>query len=267
MKAYDLDKKKGWVEMVLREDRALWRDSATLFELGRQRQTSSHHPPSTLGWITEAALANIVPRSTMYQLVLVGVASDRASVLLWRHEQLPLPVGYLHDAALLANLQTALSTAETVGETLRDAVWHCVRQFLHPGETGKLSKQQSHEVSAMADGLAPLRHYWPRLETHFLALLQALPAPADASPEEDQAHRRARLAHWFYRVLRPTARRAYGATSGRMDNTARALRAVVLGRQKLERALGRIASQPPFDESPDQQTDDTKETANAATGS
>lgn len=270
MKAYRRDEDRGWCTIGLQDERALWRDSATLFQLAHHRGRQDRRPVPAVEWIAEAALDGVVSPGARFRLEAAGVgtqAGKATSVSLWRQEQLPLPVRYLHDAKLLGNLQTALSTAETVGRALRDAVWHCVRQFLHPATTDRLSKPQSQEVSTMAEGLAPMRPYWPRLETPFLDLLQALPAPADASAEQDQAHRRARLAHWFHQVLRPTARQAYDTTAGRMDNTARALRAVVLGRQKLERALGQIASQPPFDESPGHPSPDTEETADVATES
>ncbi len=255
MKAYRRDEERGWCIIGLKEERALWRDSATLFQLAHHRGRQNRRPVPSVEWIAEAALNGVVIPGARFRLEAAGVgtqAGKATSVSLWRQEQLPLPVDYLHDAALLSNLQAALSTAENVARSLRDAVWQCVRQFLHPLKTDKLSKQQSQEVSAMVESLAPLRHYWPRLETPFLNLLQTLPAPPDASTEEDQAHRRVRLGHWFYEILRPTARQAYDTTAGRMDNTARALRAVVIGRRNLERGLAKIASQPPYDQRPSQ---------------
>ncbi len=270
MKAYRRDEERGWCTIGLQEERALWRDSATLFQLAHHRGQQDRRPIPAVEWIAEAALDGVVSPGARLRLVAAGVgtqAGKATSVSLWRQEELPLPVGYLHDTALLGNLQTALSTAETVGRALRYAVWQCVRQFLHPDKPDKLPKQKSQEVSAMVETLAPLRHYWPRLEMPFLNLLQTLPAPADASTEQDQAHRRAQLTRWFHDILRPTAREAYDMTAGRMDNTARALRAAVLGRRNLEQALSKIASQPPFDESPGQTAPDIEETANVATES
>jgi CRISPR system Cascade subunit CasA len=270
MKAYRRDEERGWCTIGLQEERALWRDSASLLQLAHHRGRQDHRPVNAVEWIAEAALDGVVSPGARFRLDAAGVgtqAGKARSVGLWRQEQLPLPVGYLHDAALLGNLQSALSTAETVGRNLRESVWHCARKFLHPAKTDKLSNQQNQEVTAMVESLAPLRHYWPHLETPFFNLLQTLPALRDTSTEQDHAHRRAQLSHWFHDVLRPTARQAYETTAGRMDNTSRALRAVVLGRQNLERALGGIASQPPFNESPGQPAPDTEETADVATES
>lgn len=267
MKAYRRDEERGWRSIPLQEDRALWRDSATLFQLAHHRGRQDQRPVPAVEWLAEAALDGVISPTARFRMDVIGVgtqAGKATSVSLWRQEQLPLPVGYLHNAALLSNLQAALSAAETVDRALRDAVWQCVRQFLHPLKTDKLSKQQRQAVSSMVEALAPLRNYWPRLESPFLNLLQSLPAPPDASTEEDQAHRRAQLAHWFHEVLRPTARQAYETTAGRMDNTARALRAVVIGRRNMERALAKIASQPPFDQWPGQPGLDTEETAHVA---
>jgi CRISPR system Cascade subunit CasA len=270
MKAYHRDEERGWCTLGLQEDRALWRDSATLFQLAHHRGRQDHRPIPAVEWLAEAALKGVISPAARFRVEVAGVgtqAGKATSVSLWRQEQLPLPVAYLNDAHLLANLQTALSVAESVARALQDAVWQCGRQFLYPLKTDKLLKQQSQDVSAMVQAFAPLRHYWPRLETPFLNLLQTLPAPEGVSTEQDQAHRRDQSAQWFHEVLRPTARRAYDATAGHMDNTARALRAVVLGRRSLEWALSKIASQPPFDKPPGPPSPDTKETAHAATQS
>ncbi len=270
MKAYRRDEEKGWRTVGLQEERALWRDSATLFQLAHHRGQQDHRPVPAVEWIAQAAIDGVVSPGARFRLEAAGVgtqAGKATSVSLWRHEQLPLPVGYLHDANLLGNLQAALSAAESVADALRDAGWHCVRQFLHPTKIDRLSKQQSQEVSAMTETFASARHYWPRLETPFLTLLQSLPAPDDASAEQNQAHRRAQLVCWFREVLCPTARQAYDSTAGRMDNTSRALRAMVLGRRKLEQGLGQIAAKPPFKELTGQPSPATEETAHVATKS
>ena len=89
---------KGPELISLDEDRATWRDSTSLLELARRRSPSeSNMGAAALELIAMAAEADCIPRVTVPQMDLIGIATQKGkatSVVMWRHERLPLPLPY-----------------------------------------------------------------------------------------------------------------------------------------------------------------------------
>jgi CRISPR system Cascade subunit CasA len=119
-----------------------------------------------------------------------------ASVLLWRHERLPLPLRYLDDERLVAALAQELNRAEAAGHLLepgseavklpsgKTARRPRPAQIL--GETlarGSERPPTREVVGQILAGLQLTRGYWARLETPFRALLVGL--PGDRSVDHD----------------------------------------------------------------------------------
>jgi len=229
-KCYRKDKKLGFIPMAFREERALWRDSHALF-----LTDESHQRPAVSNWIAQLASAPHVKSAGIrraYSFAAFGLATGEgkaASVTLWRHERLPLPVEYLENSDLLADLKRALDDAENAGTTLRQCAWLLARALLTPpGAAGPQPRQD--EIEPVARGLAPERRFWPALETPFLNLMTKLPC-ADASAREDERLR------WRKETVRPAAHKAFGAIVRDLDSGARELIAVALAERAFRRKL------------------------------
>lgn len=248
MKAYQIRNKAQEPSVIgLIEDRVLWRDSTALFELARRHRPGEHElGASALQLVATAAETRCLSHGIVPQIDLLGLATQRGkatSVVLWRHESLPLPIAYLgDDKALLGDLKSALILAEAVATALRQAVRSASRVALSPGEPNKADKDR---VTQMTDAMAPHRLYWSRLEEPFRRLIVDLPG--------DAAHRLELLRNWFAEPLRTAAHTAYDSTAGTLESNARALRAAVTGRQRLDYELAKIARKYDFKKTPNLQ--------------
>lgn len=218
----------------LREDRALWRDSATLLQFA---EDDPYRPPANLKQASDLVAKNFLADGAQFETAVIGAVIDNAKVKMWRHDHLPLPAAYLADRNVALDLKTALALAEAVGDALRWAVKVAVTARLAPL---KGQKPDPERVTAMINSLAAERLYWSRLEAPFRAFLRDLPG--------EQAHRVGQLRKWFADTLRPMARDAYNATAGDLDRSARTLRAGAEGRRQLEKRLGKIGAEQPFND-------------------
>ncbi|HVA81800.1 MAG TPA: type I-E CRISPR-associated protein Cse1/CasA, partial [Candidatus Binataceae bacterium] len=233
-KCYRRDEKRGWVPLAFREEHALWRDSHTLI----QGLAASESRPAILGWlavVTASANQASVPR--VPDLAAFGLATaigKAASVTLWRHERMPLPLAYLCDEALVEKLSHAIAYAEQTGRDLGATTWTLARALLEPpveGAAGHESRarKEKEDVEPLARSFGVERRYWPALETPFFEFTKEL---AGAAPEsrDDQ------LARWC-ELVRNNARQAFGAATRGLDLTGRQLRAVAIAERVLLRRL------------------------------
>ena len=228
-KAYRKDPNGGPVAVSFREEQALWRDSHALFEEAEQR-------PAIFNWLARLARdpraesAGIKPS---YRFAALGLATDRgkaASVTLWRHERLPLPLKYLEDHDLLGDLGLALAYAEDLARELRAAAWTFATVLLKPSEeTGQPPRRE--EIEPIARSLAPERRFWPALESIFLEFMTKLPEP-------DAAGREAELLQWRSEV-RGTAKTALKETVRDLSASTRELKAVAVAERAFRRNLRR----------------------------
>jgi CRISPR system Cascade subunit CasA len=209
------------------EYKDLWRDSASLFQFAETAQSKG---PTTLH--TLAQLKNELPQSVNYQLSLVGLCTDKAKVLFWRHETLPLPLAYLDDENLVAHLKTALTLAEEVAKVaLRPAAWATAVNRL----TGTVGMNpDTDRVRSVVDAMAPERFYWSRLELPFRTFMTAL---ADAAESE----RNSEVIDWYWNILHETAVEAFEQCVATID-AGRDLKAVTAGRGVLVARLRDIRS-------------------------
>ena len=79
---------KPWFPVAFREERALWRDSTALFQSIPDMQSR----PKTLEWLYDLVFNDIIEKSSTYDLSVMGLVTDRATISLWRHERLPFPL-------------------------------------------------------------------------------------------------------------------------------------------------------------------------------
>lgn len=221
------------------EYKDLWRDSASMFQFAEANQSKG---PTTLHTL-RAFDEDVVPRSKAYTVSLIGLCTDKAKVLFWRHESLPLPLAYLDDETLVGHLKNALELAEKVAkEALRPAAWSAAANRL-TGDAGM--NPDTDRVRALVDSMAPDRFYWSHLERPFRTYLTDLAAtPPDA--------RDAKLVNWYWDDLHRTAVRAFERSVEVID-TGRDLKAVTAGRGVLFANLKKVRTTGPF-QIPDRQT-------------
>jgi CRISPR system Cascade subunit CasA len=244
-KSYTRDEKSGFVPRGFRPDKAVWRDSHTLF----QRSSQVSKRAEVFEWlarIDELRQQGAVRAHSQYSFGLYGFATEvnkSASVILWRSERLPLPLAYLRDSALLERLRAALALIESVKDALRKGMQRLARTLLFP-EVEKLNQQQRDDTAALVRSLGAEQSYWSRLETPFRRLLVDL--ERDRQVDELDFPEVVRYGAtvwpaWTGRVELAAKTSFREATRG-LDGSARNLKAVALAERtfnyELRRALG-----------------------------
>jgi len=208
-----------WPAITFREDRALWRDSLALLESVENLRT----PPKTVDWLRDLVADDIVQRSRSCYLSVMGLATNRASVALWRHERLPLPLKYLDDEGLLASLRAALEIAEKAGDAIRRSSWYLAK-LLIAGDVQRPSRQQQAEISRVSDHLGIASPYWSQLGIIFPRLVTAL--AEDITRDGQDVLYGWQTVPWWSEEVRRSAIASFGQAVGGLDHSARMLKAV-----------------------------------------
>jgi hypothetical protein len=147
-----------------------------------------------------------LPEDSVFSFDVFGQATDKASILLWRHERLPLTAAYLTEPLLALRLQEALKTAEEVSRQL----WGAAREVLKALSTGKGTPH-----------LAALENqFWAKLELEFVPFFRALSEDRQVSEDRGVSFGDARLPEWTGSVSR-TALRCFESFSRGLGATAR----------------------------------------------
>jgi len=225
--AYQRDKKSGWKSLRFQEDKALWRDSTTLFNFATvEDDAPGDKPPETMRWIRRLIKKGVADKSTMYQVDAYGLCTKpgQDKVFFWRHERLPLPLVYLADKNLVEDLQSALDEAGKVGDILMQALKQLVIGILP--STG--NKVDGNSVNDIVKHLGDDKLFWSRLEIPFYQLLQDLPR------EREMA-----LDPWT-NTLRRTCWDCFEKATRDLDGSTRTLRSIVEARQRLGGGLKRV---------------------------
>lgn len=231
MKHYLANKEKGVHPLSFNPERALWRDSATLFRLADPKDQT--RAPKVVKWLADLANQGMLEMDRQYQLMALGMAKNRASVDFFRSEQLPVRPVFLTDETQLGNLSSALELAEGVGSLLQWATFTLARLILHPTLTdeklkGKPSKEASERIEPLASSWGAERYFWSGLELHFYRLVQDLPSEPQVA-----------LRTWR-KQLRQAAHSAFDQAESYAGADRRAQRAVVKARDQFELGLNRI---------------------------
>jgi CRISPR system Cascade subunit CasA len=229
--AYRRDDEGGWKPLRLRADRALWRDSGALFQLGAEGQARR---PACFNWLARLVRDGVLTPAQRYNLSASGLCSDRAKVESWRYDSMPLPLALLNEEGLVAVLQQALVCAEEVARRLRRGVWLMAASLL----SANGQQADADRIGPLVDSLAPERAYWSQLELPFRRFLLRL---AEAPLEREQA-----LARWAVEELGRRAWESFDRAAAGLGDSARALRAATLARRRLAGELG--ATLEPFKE-------------------
>ena len=220
MTHYRRDERRGPMPLAFREGRALWRDSAVLFQLNDEGQ----QPPQVFQWLSELIERGHLPESAIYRYLALGMSKKQAKVFFFRHERMPLSLTYLVDEALSEKLRDALQAAEGMGIALRRAGWELAQWVVSPADRKGAHKDNTQLVFSQ---LNVERRYWSRLEIKFQSFIRDLPQGSQAA-----------LADWV-KTLQQTARRAFTEAAEGVSGPIRGLKAVTLARGTLERLMAR----------------------------
>lgn len=247
-KLYRKGQGKGGEEMWLitrfSEDRALWRDSDSLFGLKGERG----RPPQIF-----YALANLVGERWIleqqkFRFMALGMANDQAKVEFFQENHLPLPLEYLEDEGLVNGLSNSLQKAEQTYFALKIAAQWLAALVLSPNSDGKKWQEIDRITRDQAASLMMHwnveRVYWQNLELPFLQLLENLP------------HDPAAVDSW-HETLQRAAREALEQAAEAAGDDPAALKASVRARGMLGYSLQEIFPKP--DNAPNSKVETTKE--------
>lgn len=244
-KCYLQDPQKGWRPRSFRPQRALWRDSTLLF----QQLGDDSRRPDLMDWLarveSERRAKKIVAQPN-YRLRAFGLTTDdgnAASVVLWRREELPLPLAVLEQPLAVGKVREAIELAEEVNRALGAATRRLAALLLAPMSDQKDARQPDSEkaVRPLGRSLEIEPRFWPLLETPFSQFLIALPEDRTIDPEgdgEELIFGTFALPRWS-EAVRSAARRAFAEGTAGLDRSARALKAVAIARRHFEQRLAR----------------------------
>ncbi|TAH49283.1 MAG: type I-E CRISPR-associated protein Cse1/CasA [Chloroflexota bacterium] len=241
--------------IVFREGKALWRDSATLFELPLEDE-GRDKPPAPLTHVRILADEGVVPRHRTYRLLAIGACTEsgRDKTFFYRAENLLLPLDYLDErnASLVSDLANAISLAEKVGKLLNRCAfllaWLVTKpttpdqEFEEPGKpfdeqtrietkytagANERSKDQdAQKAYKLFSSFGVERLYWSGLETQFYRFLQDLPSEPEEAKEE------------WRKQLRRAARATFKQATDYAGADRRALRAVIKAQEQFDMGVG-----------------------------
>jgi CRISPR system Cascade subunit CasA len=214
-------KGKGWLGLRFSEEKALWRDSYSLFEFSQ----SDNRRPKIMDWLQELIREEAIDKGFIYTVDACGLSTKKAKINFWRHERMPLPLRYLTDEGLLEDLKAALDRAERTARALRTASNKLADALGGREKFGDLVKHLGAE-----------RLFWSRLEEPFHIFLTGLPTNRDGAFED------------WENTLGRTAQSAFEGATRDLDGSARTLRALVEARSRLNIGLSRILKQKTFKE-------------------
>ncbi len=228
---YRNDERRGPLALRFNEDRALWRDSAAIFEL----RGSAYRPPLVLNWLGILRGNTSLRQSDQQRMLALGMANDRAKVEFYRSEQWPLPLAYLDEQTgpvLVEALQQITKMAEDVSSQLWGAMRTLAQLILNPESDLEGGRQPDpKDLNAITNQWDVKRRYWSRLEIPFRQTLAQVPQDKDAA-----------LTGW-QETLRRTAWDAFNSIAEDLANDPRALKAYVKAQGQLAGGLKKVLPQ------------------------
>lgn len=229
MGLYRVHEEAGRLPIRLVEERAVWRDSSALFQLNVD---GSDWRPAAIRWLASLEIRGAIERQPM-DLMVIGACTKKADITFWRRESMPLPLAYLDNVELVSRLARSLEQCEIGASAVKEAI----RAFgqRHLDAVNDPPKPDRTRLDAWIEATGAARRYWAALDLPFRRHLVALAGAEAAGPDAAAAERAA-----WCRVVRDAARDAFEGTAGALDQTARLLRAAVVGRRALYARLAAL---------------------------
>lgn len=243
MNVYRSDGKTGRSPLKLDCSKAAWRDVHSILTI--PAPGSQQRRPECFNLAARGRRDGVILPGMKCTAHVVGLASRKAKILLWRHDRLPVPVVILEDENLIERLGRLIENAENVGNELSNRVRKIARLYLAPN--GR--KPDPKEIDSVVSAIDPRPAYWARLEEHFSALLHNLPNDWEAySNGWKSDSQQMASAEWNKQVL-AEARQALEEGIRSLGSTTRAIQAVArvrpdFGSNDLERKTKRGKNAP-----------------------
>jgi len=228
MKHYRKDEKRGYLVLRFNEGKALWRDSAALFQLHTPEQG---RPPLAFNWLAELVDNAYLDKAQTLQCMALGMANNQAKVEFYREDHMPLPLAYLKNQERVEDLSAALKLSQIV----RNKIWGAARRMAmlilspHAEQEGGRNPDPK-DVANLTDHWGLERNYWGDLEIPFLALLESLPKDPETAIE-----------NWRDKLWQ-TAWKTFTQAEALAGDDTRALRAAVRARRQLASGLKDVLS-------------------------
>jgi CRISPR system Cascade subunit CasA len=220
MMHYRKDEQLGPRSLGFSESRALWRDSATLFQL----RNDKYRPLAVLEWLAMLNSYHYLEDQHTYRLQAFGMVNDKAKMEFFRHERLPLPPEYLEDTELVEMLQNTLSMAQETANQLWGATASLAKRMVQSAEDKEPHKE---DWRPLLDSWGVDRIYWAQLEAAFRLTMHHLPeSPVDT------------LIDWRQTLYR-AAKSAFDDVADNLGTSPRTLRAVVQAQEQLVSGLAK----------------------------
>lgn len=218
-----------WPVVALQEKHALWRDSLAFFQslkAGEQRQER----PKILDWLGELAFdTGVVDQAQTLPLELYGLATNKAKLLFWHHERLPLPLAYLHEQSLRDRLREALALADERAQDLDRRLRLLAKQLLAPTSDDPQLRQPRlrEDILPFVARLGGDRLFWSRLALPFSQLLVDLAADRRADEDGTPLFGETAFPAWE-RQVGQIAAATFRQVTRSLDTSARSLKAVAI---------------------------------------
>jgi len=194
MMAFKKSKTEGFYSVGFNENKALWRDSLSLF----QTVEDENYRPKMLKWLNELVSEGSLQRSRVFPIEFYGLAADKGKLLFWQQDKFNLPLAYLDNNELLNDLKNAIGFAEDIGRVLKFSV-----------------KILAEKLESDANNFSAVSTYWSKLEIRFQRLLLDLPN-----------NKQSAMQNWF-EFVDATARRAFNDTANSLSGSAVEQKAIV----------------------------------------
>lgn len=210
--------KLGTFPIKLQEERALWRDSGSLFAF-KSGPGSHELAPGNLRQARD--MADVIDRPVL-GCIVIGLANNKANPLLWRMESLPIRRPFLLDDELPAYLKKALHWSDEIGSALREEVKWLAGEILTNGNR----RPDDKDASKFAANLGSESLYWAAMEPLFRLYLAELP---------DAPDRQQRQRQWQEDTVKTADGILDETTKNALGYNARELKARVLARESFRR--------------------------------
>lgn len=207
-----------WSFLYFNEQKALWRDYHSLLPYGSDDEV---RPPYVVQWLSHVGLQDGYP----LRLLAAGMLADQAKPIFYRHEELPLPLGFLRDGAYRSMVSTAIAAADTTAEKLRGGVNILADNVLMRGGSGK---PDSADRAALTTQWDTAGLYWAALEPHFWTFVSEVAAGSTTAEQQ-----------WI-ETLEQTAKDALAHAEQMAGSAPWALKGGVLARRYLNKELRRL---------------------------
>jgi CRISPR system Cascade subunit CasA len=177
MNIYYVDKKDGISFLRLNEGKSAWRDIHALLALDTERTKRNPIFANAAILVRE----KILPHDFIYNLNVVGMVTDQASISIRRHDKMSLPASLFVDEDLLQFANVAIQFSEVTASEINTRM-RAVGEFYLPEKMP--SRIRSAELTKFVNSIDSRPCYWSRLENAFTKFILALPRDDSAALQE-----------------------------------------------------------------------------------